>query len=142
MKRSCVHRLARLVPLLGLPACHVGTRADKFPLAQRPEGVEVKVAVRGAPRVTGELLAVEDTALLILRERRVVLVPARSIRDVRLRGLPDFLPLGVGRDGRFEQDDALRHTRLVSRFPQGLAPPLMQALLSAYAQTAVDVVAP
>ena len=60
---------------------------------------------------------------------------------MRLSGLPDF-PLGVGRDGRFEQDDALRHTRLVSRFPQGSAPPLMQALLSAYAQTAVDVVAP
>jgi len=99
--------------------------------------------------VEGELLAVRDSALLIVRQApngslappaaRVVVVPLRGIRQgefPQLHGSPRI------HAGRFEPAEALAQVRLVSRYPQGVSDELLQALLAVYQQTQLDVLVP
>jgi hypothetical protein len=108
-----------------------------------------ETAIRELVAVEGELLAVRDTALLILREAssdgatppapRVVLVPLRGIRVgefQQLHGSPRI------EAGRFHPAEALAQVRLVSRYPQGVSDDLLQALLAVYHQTQLDVLVP
>ncbi len=131
----------RLSPaLLVLAGCHVGSRAETFVPARGGAGVSVEVALRGGDEFKGELLAVADTGLLLLRDRRIALVRASSARGVRLAQRGD-VAIDV-KDGRFAPTDALSEARLVSRFPQGLTPELLRRLLAAYGQVEPDVVPP
>lgn len=126
--------------VLILAGCHVGSRAETFAPARGPAGVEVAVALRDRRPLKGELLTVGDTALLVLSEGRVVLVPASAALGVQLAQRSDVLL--AARDGKLGPSGALGEVRLVSRFPQGLTPVLLRRLLVAYGQTAPDVVSP
>jgi hypothetical protein len=112
--------------------CRLGTTAPKFVPSLAPEGVRATLVLRSG-RVTGELLAVTDSALVI---RRYAETP--PIAFVRYRAIysSSFHQVGAalegGRPPRAEDRETLR---LVSRFPQGLSPELLQQLLSGYAQT-------
>jgi hypothetical protein len=86
--------------------------------------------------VRGELLAVEDSALLVLREQRLVRVPLRAISWARF---PHTNVLIDRRNLLPEQRDRLRQ---LSRFPAGVSPDVMARLLVAHGQVEPDLVPP
>ena len=55
--------------LLLLVACSVGTTGRNYAPAQGPAGATVTLKLSGQDQAVGELLAVEDTALLVLEGR-------------------------------------------------------------------------
>src|SRR6184192_2685964 len=121
----------RMLATLG---CHIGGRVDRFAPATRPEGVAVALALRGGRTAQGELLAVQDTALVVLAQDTVTLVPYGAVETGR------FSQVGELRATPPAPDFA-RRLRLVSRFPQGLTPDLLARLLAAHGQSALKVVA-
>jgi hypothetical protein len=120
------------VAVLGFSACMVGPSTRTFAPANWPDGIEADLRLKRS-RIQGELLAVQDSALLVLRDDRVVLVLLAAIR------VGSFSQRGV----LVENGHALRGTlprlRLVSRFPAGLTPELKARLLAAYGQTEPEV---
>jgi len=114
--------------------CSIGGRVDRFAPAKQPEGVAVALALRGGRRAQGELLAVQDTALVVLAQDSVTLVPYRAVVSGQ------FSPVGELIETPPAPDFATR-LRLVSRFPQGLSSDLLARLLAAHGQSALKVVA-
>jgi len=57
------------VVVLGFSACMVGPSTRTFAPANGPDGIEADLRLKGA-RVRGELLEVQDSALLVLRADR------------------------------------------------------------------------
>jgi hypothetical protein len=116
------------VAVLGFSACMVGPSTRTFTPAKRPQGIEADLRLKGA-RVQGELLEVQDTALLVLRADRVVLVPLRVIKAGRFRNGGALVWNGQASRG------TLPRLRLLSRFPAGLTPEVRARLLALYGQT-------
>ncbi len=121
--------------------CFVGPSTKNFRrMAQAPEGAAVEVDLgKERPVVSGELLEVRDTALLVRDTTGeweggvITLVPFRLVhwgrvpaRGATWRGEP--------RGGTWDR------LRLLSRFPYGLAAPQLQALLAAYRRDSLTVV--
>lgn len=117
-----------------LGACSHGPSLQKFEPAHAPGGIEADLRLAHA-QVRGELLAVQDTALIVLSdERKIVLVP---VSKVKLGNFGDLGTLiGDWKPGR----DTMERLRLLSRFPAGLTPELRGRLLAAYGQTEVEIV--
>jgi len=129
-----MRRLAGLTAL-ALVGCHVGTRASSFAPAIDPEGVSAQI-VTHAGTFEAELLAVSDTALLLLRNRTVVLASYAVIREATFQQVSEAVERGVAPDSATR-----KRLRLISRFPQGVSREQLRALLAAYGQPAVDVLA-
>lgn len=121
---------------LALTACHIGTRVSSFAPAIDPAGVPVAIASRTAS-FQAELLAVSDTGLLVLRNRTVVFARYSAIREATFQQLSDAIAGGVAPDAATRD-----RLRLISRFPAGVSADRLRALLRAYGQPAVDVLAP
>jgi hypothetical protein len=142
-----------LVAVLG--GCSFGPKAKEF---ARPgaEHLEIQVLpsplVADATRLTGELLAVEESGLLLLSGQTVLFVLAveesgllllsgqtvlfvsyESITGVKFERLKN-VRFPAGEPPPPETRETLR---LVSRFPYGLSPEVRAALLAAYDQTEV-----
>jgi hypothetical protein len=115
-------------------ACARGPRASSFAPALRPGGAAVTLD-SGQRTFDGELLAVTDTALVLLRGGMVAVAPYGAIEDVML---PQF---DADYAIRYARPDTatLSRLRLRSRFPQGLTPELLARLLAAYHQDALTV---
>jgi len=125
-------KTAFLLPLLGfIAACPIGPTARR--LANSPDGIHANVQLMGRPNVqfSGELLAVRDSTLLVLREddAHVVEVPIGAIRSASFRQHGTLID-----DGKIRRSDREK-LRLRSRFPGGLSPELEARLLAAYGQT-------
>ncbi len=122
------------VTLLATAACYHGPSLQKFEPAHAPDGIEADLRLAHA-QVRGELLAVQDSALIVLSEsHRVVMVPVAKIA----RG--NFGDLGTLIDEWRPSQQTLERLRLVSRFPAGLTAELRGRLLAAYGQTELEVV--
>ena len=117
--------------VLGFSACMVGPSGANFAPANWPDGIEADLRLKGS-RIQGELLEVQDSALLVLRDDRVVLVPLAAIR------VGSFRQRGVLVENGRARRSALLDLKLVSRFPAGLTPELKARLLAAYGQTEPD----
>jgi hypothetical protein len=110
-----------------LAGCTFGTTARETRLAVAPRGAEVTLATQGG-RVTGELLAVQDSTLVVLSG-----------------GVVTSVPFGIIRSGNVEvagavatwSPEKLAAMRQVSRFPQGMNAELLQRVLARYGQRAV-----
>jgi len=111
-----------------LAACQVGTQAKNYPPATGPAGATVNLQFNDKSRTSGELLAVESGALLLLRGSVVTRI---ALPQIRSGNAPK-----VGFDGRLRGDTRER-LRLISRYPQGVSPELESQLLRAYAQSEV-----
>jgi hypothetical protein len=114
-------------------ACYHGPSLRTFRPANSPAGIDADLRLRKT-QVRGELLEVQDSALIVLTESQtIVMVPVDSIR----RGIfgERGMLIGEGRD----RPRALAQLRLLSRFPAGLTPDLRARLLAAYGQTEVKV---
>jgi hypothetical protein len=151
--------LAYLLLSLAITGCQFGPKIENFAQARRPEGITASIELRGGiaarQRVEGELLEVrEDGLLLNTREAgaggvvrwHLMFVPytameAVGIEELNLRVLKvedSGVEGEAASPGSRERD---RETlRLLSRFPQGLSPPLLEALLAAEGQTNVEVI--
>jgi len=121
-------------PMLATLGCHIGGRVDRFAPANGPDGVAVALQLRRGGRAQGELLAVQDTALVVLAQDTVTLVPYGALET------GEFSQVGELR-GTPPAPDFARRLRLVSRFPQGLTPDMLARLLAAHGQSALKVVA-
>ena len=123
--------LAVAVAVLGIGACHSGLSAERFIDTSGPEGIQVNVEL-GHGTLHGELLEVQDSALLVLRlePEQVVSVPLREIRTAVYHKRGVFMHRGA-----FVDDSTAVEARLLSRYPTGLTPALRAALLASYGQT-------
>lgn len=119
-------------PVLAALACHLGGRVNRFAPAKQPAGVAVTLSLKGGATGRGELLAVQDTALVVLVQDTVTLVPYRVLGAGRFSQVGDLTETPPTKDfaGKL---------RLVSRFPQGLTPEMLARLLAAYGQSALKV---
>ncbi len=128
-----------LVAWLGLYGCHVGTRPESFPPAQRPEGVAARIVIRNHPPLRGEVLVVQDTALIVRGGDSLYFVPVAIIKEATF---PKVLEAEIRRGAFVRKRDGRERLQLVSRFPQGLSDDRLQAVLAAYGQRALVVVSP
>jgi hypothetical protein len=111
-----------------LTACQVGSHAKNYPPATGPAGAIVRLELTDKSKTTGELLAVESSALLLLQASRLTRIPLSQIRS-------GSAPR-VGFDGRLGGNTRER-LRLISRYPQGVSPELEGQLLRAHGQSEV-----
>jgi hypothetical protein len=129
-------RRSWIVPalVLGSMGCFIGPTTRSFGPAAGPKGIAADLRVKWGPtgRLQGELLDVQDTALVLLRDNRVTLVPIRLIKIGRFSRRGTLIE-----DGRTSQR-SLAGLRTVCRFPGGLTPEVTSRLLAAYGQTAPD----
>ena len=116
---------AGVLGLMLLTACQVGTHAKNYAPATGPAGATVMLPLTDKSKTTGELLAVESGALLLLQASQLTRVPLSQIRS---GSAPK-----VGFDGRLGGNTRER-LRLLSRYPQGVSPELEGHLLRAYGQ--------
>ena len=121
--------LLPLTALLLLGACLVGTTGRSYAPAKGPAGATVSLDLTGRREVSGELLAVEESSLLVLQERELVRVAVALIESGKA---PKISFSGEGLAG-----DTRERLRLVSRYPQGVSAELEARLLQAYGATAV-----
>jgi hypothetical protein len=132
---------AVLAVSLALAGCHIGTRAERFDPARKPEGVGAEIQVRGKT-LNGELLEVGASSLLLLAQRqsagRVVLVPYAAIEDAQFRQMSSCRI----RSGLPPEAAVRERLRQVSRFPQGLAPELLQRMLEDLGQSEPETLRP
>jgi hypothetical protein len=126
--------------------CSYGMKARNFAPANSPRGVVGLVSV-GSAQFEAELIEARDTALLVLvnpnaavasagspeSAPRLRLVPFAQIRSAVFRQTH----LAVA-DGKTPSAKALESLRLLSRFPQGVSPALLETLLRAYSQTQLE----
>ena len=61
--------------LLLVAGCRIGTSAANYAPAQGPAGAIMELRLNDETRMTAELLAVEVSAFLLLRDARLVRVP-------------------------------------------------------------------
>jgi hypothetical protein len=143
--RLLISFLAGSIITGAIASCGYGPKLADFPSSSGPEGATVRVTVPGVAYFC-ELLETRADGLLILsmaryqssnretteaRETRIRLVPLARVESVQLqRGQnthgPKWAPSDPGSRERL---------RLISRFPQGLTPELLQQLLKMYGQT-------
>lgn len=128
---------ALLPALLITTACSFGPRVNRFPPVRGAAGATATVA-RGRARFAAELLAVTDTALLLLDtdSQRIVLAPYGAFTSVEFRSLP-WIVAG----GRPPVERRREQLRLWSRYPTGVDAALLPRLLSAYRQQSLVVLA-
>jgi hypothetical protein len=118
-----------------LAACHFGGSVERFPPATSANGE--RVTLNGS--VSGELLLVQDTALVVLVRvgagMHVTVAPFRRIRTA------DFDHLGADYDfvaSATPDPELLSRLRAVSRYPQGLTAEQTAKLLASLGQAAPD----
>jgi hypothetical protein len=95
--------------------------------------VATTVLLRTESAIAGELLEVRDSALIVRRGTEVLLVPTASIASVQV-------PRGDNRTRTVTPDKFQRDLRLISRYPSGISPSVMAALLSASGKAEPTVV--
>ena len=132
-----------LLPLplvLFAAACPIGTSAGAF----GPSGtsVDLKTVSKPAPdrtltgSTTGELLAADSTSIIVLTPvGELVRVSFRAITGGRIkRGAR----VGAGNPAPMD----LARLKLLSRYPQGISPDLLDRLLREYRRDALRLVEP
>jgi len=139
-------RRSLLAALLVVSACVMGPRTSRVGPVREPRGTLAEVR-RGRAQFTAELLAVTDTALLVVRmpARRVALVPYGSITRVRFPELPSSYALrGAAKradgspEARIPAPELREELRLWSRYPH-VSAELLARLLQAYGQDSLEV---
>ena len=113
-----------------LTACSVGTTGRNYQPAKGPAGAVMSLELSGARALTGELLAVEQSSLLVLASGQLLRVPLPLIQSGRAPK--------VSFSGGTLNEVLRERLRLISRYPQGVSPALEARLLEVYGQTAVQ----
>jgi hypothetical protein len=151
--------LASLVLALAIIGCQLGPQIEDFEPARRPEGISANIELRrsitGGGHLEGELLEVRADGLLLNTRRaeaggrvtrRLVFVPYTAIETATFDELSlhvleehDSGTEGIAASAKSPGPDREK-LRLLSRFPQGLSPALLEKLLAAEGQAGVEVI--
>lgn len=112
-------------------ACTIGTPLSRFEPAKVPGGATVTVFTRAnQDRYKGELLAIDDSTILLVRRDTLTRIPLWDVRSIQA---PLGEGIGVPDGGRRAQ------LRRIARYPQGMTPDLERRLLEAYHQSAIVI---
>jgi hypothetical protein len=109
-----------LVLAAGLAACTINLKAPPLPSASVPQGVTVRMTYSGSS-IVGELLEVREDAFLVLTKEPLVRLLPRKGATIEFDA----------------PEPVTANPQLLSRFPQGLTPELLQQLLRSCGQTDV-----
>lgn len=132
--------LATAAATLALAACAIGPGPERSATLLSPHGAQVTVTVRASSpgTVRGELLAVGDSGLYVLRSGDDI--APRGVALVDYRAITRVSESAFGRsfrtDGSAPSDEPRSHLAAVSRFPQGLRGDLLGAVLRLNGQVA------
>jgi hypothetical protein len=140
---NSVIRVCLSLAAVSLSACHVGPQIKDLDLANNPEGatVEVEVSLAGGQdklKFEGELLEIRDDGIVFSgasakdAEDVLIFVAWNSAARVRATEFGGYRA-EVGRSLEWSADTKERF-RLISRFPQGITPEIMDGLLAAHRQ--------
>jgi hypothetical protein len=140
---NSVTKVCLSLAAIALCACHVGPQIKDLDLANNPEGatVEVEVSLRDSQdklKFEGELLEIRDDGIVFSgasaedAENLLIFVAWKSAVRVRATEFGGYRA-EVGRSLEWSADTKERF-RLISRFPQGIAPEIMDGLLAAHRQ--------
>ncbi|HEY5021107.1 MAG TPA: hypothetical protein VII30_01335 [Gemmatimonadaceae bacterium] len=122
-----------LIAVLCSVACiHVGPSAEKFPLALSPNGATVTIQTT-SQAVVGELLAVRDDGIVILRGSKLALAPYSDLQSAKVADLPYSIGAGA------PPPDRRASLNAVSRYPQGIGAELQRKLLAQSGQAELEV---
>lgn len=124
------HLATALIAVSLVAGCRFGPKIEDVQLARSPRGTMMQVTTVNRA-LAGELLAVTDSALVVLEGRRMVTVPFVEIRDARSSEL--------GREYRFSGQkrpnaESMARLRRVSHFPKGITPEIQARLVTLYEQ--------
>jgi hypothetical protein len=123
-----------LITALSSVACfHIGPTAERFPLALGPNGATVTVQTT-SQSATGELLAVRDDGVVILRGSKLTLAPFADLHSVKVAVLSDY-SIGAGAP----PPDRRARLNALSRYPQGIGAELQRKLFSQSGQAELEV---
>lgn len=125
---------ALLLTVAAATACHTSPPPAEVAQATSFHGARVTVSLADGRSADGELLAASDTALVLLVNGRVASVRNAALLKV---DIPEFGTFDYGPN----VGDSAKHAeriRTVARFPFGIAPPAMTALLARTSQTEPD----
>ena len=115
-----------------LAGCYTSVSARNHPMITLGEGATARIGLERST-VSGELLEIADTALLVKTRRHVVLIPASAVVWMRFTGLSNQY------DRKEAGERPLAAMRHLSRYPGGIPPEALQALLRRSKQTAPRV---
>jgi hypothetical protein len=129
--------------VLTLSACHVGPQIKDLQLANNPEGATVEVQVlpaggRDKLKFEGELLEIRDDGIVFSGTSaddaadEVIFVAWSRATRVRATEFGGYRA-EIGRSLEWSPETKERF-RLISRFPQGISPEIMDSLLAAHRQ--------
>jgi hypothetical protein len=129
--------------VLSLSACHVGPQIKDLELANNPEGATVEVQVlpadgRDKLKFEGELLEIRDDGIVFSGTSaddaadQVIFVAWSRANRVRATEFGGYRA-EIGRSLEWSPETKERF-RLISRFPQGISPEIMDSLLAAHRQ--------
>ena len=102
------------------------------PATGSPLGARAEITA-GRDQYTGELLAITAADFTLLTDRRVVVIPF----DVA--GIAHFRSVGIGTYGAPWPSNA-EQLKYASRFPEGIPPSALDAILRTRGQTAPDTI--
>jgi small nuclear ribonucleoprotein (snRNP)-like protein len=115
---------ASVLLLLVAGGCAIGTRASSWRPANQAAGTEIELDLRSNRVIKGELLAVDSSSFVVLEPTRIVRVGFEAVRN------GGAYKTGFG--GPAIDAKTRDRLRLMSRYPQGLSPAIIQDLLQAY----------
>ena len=125
-------RLLALVMCLVAQACAWGSNISQFPIRE-PVGITTVVELNDLQRVSGELITVGQSELLIRTEGPPHLIVLVRLPQVRWASCPS-LSLRWIEDGQ-PVPDRFDQVRLLGRFPAGVSADVLAGLLDVDGQT-------
>lgn len=125
-------RASLIIAVLALTAgCTRGPSIRSLPHTTNPIGAQAQFSI-GGTRMEGELIAVPDSGYVVRNSAdRLVFIPFTAVRGMRI---PTVSTSITG----YPSDEHRRALRLASRYPHGVSPEILRALLARRSQTAVD----
>ena len=140
---NLVIKVGQSLVLVALSACHVGPQIKDLDLANNPEGATVEVRVLPAngqdkQKFEGELLEIRDDGIVFSgagsddTDDELIFVAWSRAARVRATEFGGYRA-EVGRSLEWSAETKERF-RLISRFPQGISPEIMDGLLAAHRQ--------
>lgn len=129
--------------LVSLSACHVGPQIKDLDVANNPAGANVEVRVspaggQGTLEFEGELLGINEDGIVFSGTRddkatyEIIFVAWSRAGKLTATELSGYTAK-IGQNGEWSEKTKERF-RLISRFPQGISPEIMNGLLAANRQ--------
>lgn len=140
---NIMNRIGLIFVAVSMSACHVGPQIKDLDLAHNPEGATVEVQVlasegRDKLKFEGELLEIRNDGIIFSGAAandsadEVIFVAWSRAARVKATQFGGY-SAAIGRSLEWNSETKERF-RLISRFPQGISPEMMDSLLVAHRQ--------